>query len=172
MKSFKDIRSNINEEYYTGPTAYVGGDRTNVGDIGGSDLGGLANGGARKPYATTEDMGVLSNALNQELFGVHQDPVAAISKAGTKFSSTGLVFELNANEIRNAMVSGESYTTRLTFGGHPLGEAPDTDPANDFASTEIGIVDQKGFESSLPDTSVSFSFEPVGTGYKITAEFV
>ena len=172
MKSFKDIRSNINEEYYTGPTAYVGGDRTNVGDIGGSDLGGLANGGARKPYATTEDMGVLSNALNQELFGVHQDPVTAISKAGTKFSSTGLVFELNANEIRNAMMSGESYTTRLTFGGQPLREAPDTDPANDFAATEIGIVDQKGYESFLPDTSVSFSFEPVGTGYKITAEFV
>ena len=82
MKSFKDIRSNINEEYYTGPTAYVGGDRTNVGDIAGSDLGGLANGGARKPYATQDDMGVLSQALNQELFGVHQDPVAAIAKAG------------------------------------------------------------------------------------------
>ena len=172
MKSFKDIRSNINEEYYTGPTAYVGGDRTNVGDIGGSDLGGLANGGARKPYATTEDMGVLANALNQELFGVHQDPVAAISKAGTKFSSTGLVFELNANEIRNAMMSGDSYTTPLTFGGHPLGEAPDTNPANDFAAAEIGIVGQRGYESSLPETSVTFSFEPVGTGYKITAEFV
>ena len=172
MKSFKDIRSNINEEYYTGPTAYVGGDRTNVGDIGGSDLGGLANGGARKPYATTEDMGVLSNALNQELFGVHQDPVAAISKAGTKFSSTGLVFKLNANEIRNAMMSGDSYTTPLSFAGHPLGEAPDTNPENSFAAAEIGIVGQKGYESSLPETSVTFSFEPVGTGYKITAEFV
>ena len=172
MKSFKDIRSNINEEDYTGPTAYVGGDRTNVGDIGGSDLGGLANGGARKPYATTEDMGVLSNALNQELFGVHQDPVAAISKAGTKFSSTGLVFKLNANEIRNAMMSGDSYTTPLSFAGHPLGEAPDTNPANDFAAVEIGVVGQRGYESSLPETSVTFSFEPVGTGYKITAEFV
>ena len=172
MKSFKDIRSNINEEYYTGPTAYVGGDRTNVGDIAGADLGGLANGGARKSYATPDDMGVLSKALNQELFGVHQDPVGAISKAGTKFASTGLVFELNAKEIRNAMRSGEPYTTRLTFAGHPLGEAPDTDPANDFASAEIGIVGEKGYESTLPDTTISFNIEPVGTGYKITSEFM
>jgi hypothetical protein len=172
MKSFKDIRSNINEEYYTGPTAYVGGDRTNVGDIAGSDLGGLANGGARKPYATQDDMGVLSQALNQELFGVHQDPVAAIAKAGTKFSSTGLVFEINANEIRNAMKSNGSYTTRLTFGGHPLGEAPDTNPADNFAAKEIGIVDKKGYETTLPDTSVTFNINPVGTGYKVTAEFV
>ena len=117
-------------------------------------------------------MGVLSRALNQELFGVHQDPVAAISKAGTKFSSTGLVFEVNASEIRNAVKSGESYTTPLTFGGHPLGEAPDTDPANDFAAKEIGIVGQKGYESTLPETRVSFNIEPVGTGYKVTAEFV
>ena len=53
MKSFKDIRSELNEEYYNGPTAYVGGDKTNVGDIAGKDLGELASGGARKPYATT-----------------------------------------------------------------------------------------------------------------------
>ena len=38
MKSFKDIRSQVNEEYYSGPTSYVGGDKTNVGDIAGSDL--------------------------------------------------------------------------------------------------------------------------------------
>ena len=47
MKDFKTIRSKVNEEYYTGPTSYVGGDRTNVGDIAGADLGGLANGGDR-----------------------------------------------------------------------------------------------------------------------------
>ena len=172
MKSFKDIRTQVNEEYYTGPTAFAGGDKTNVGDVAGSDLGGLANGGNRKPYATPEDMGILARALNQELAGVHQDPILAISKAGTKFSSTGLVFEIKANEIRGAVQSGDTYTTRLTFGGHPLGEAPDTNPSDDFAASEIGIVDKKGYESSLPDTSVTFNFEPVGTGYKVTAEFV
>ena len=45
MKNFKEIRSTLNEEYYTGPTAYVWSDRTNVGDIAGSDLGSFANGG-------------------------------------------------------------------------------------------------------------------------------
>ena len=172
MKSFKEIRSSITEEYYNGPTAYAAGDKTNVGDIAGKDLGDLANGGSRKPYATTNGMDVLARAFNEGLVGVHQDPVEAISKAVTEFSSTGLVIELKANEIRNAVTSGESYTTPLTFGGHPLGEAPDTDPANDFAAKEIGIKGQKGYEATLPETNVTFSFEPVGTGYKVTAEFV
>lgn len=172
MKDFKTIRSKVNEEYYTGPTSYVGGDRTNVGDIAGADLGGLANGGDRKPYATLNDMKVLEQALNQELFGVHQDPVTALAKAGTKFSSTGLVFDLKTPEIKTAMVSGSPYEVALTFAGHPLGEAPDENPANDFASSEIGIVGERGYESTLPETRVSFNFEPVGTGYKITAEFV
>ena len=52
MKSFKDIRSQVNEEYYNGPTTYVGGDKTNVGDIAGSDLGNLRMVVRRKPYAT------------------------------------------------------------------------------------------------------------------------
>ena len=58
MKSFKEIRSSITEEYYNGPTAYAAGDKTNVGDIAGKDLGDLANGGNRKPYATTNGMDV------------------------------------------------------------------------------------------------------------------
>ncbi len=83
----------------------------------------------------------------------------AISKAGTKFYSTGLVFEIKANEIRSAENLVNLIPHLLTFGGHPLGEAPDTNPANDFAATEIGIVGQKGYESTLPETSVSFTFE-------------
>ena len=39
MKSFKEIRNTLSEEYYSGPTAYAGNDRTNVGDITGTDLG-------------------------------------------------------------------------------------------------------------------------------------
>ena len=109
-------------------------------------------------------------AFNQELSGVHQDPITAIAKAGTKFSSTGLVFEYNAGAIRNAYVTGESYETPLTFAGHPLGEAPDTDPSNDFAAKEIGIVGEKGYESTLTRNKCFLYFEPVGTGYKITAE--
>ena len=171
MKSFKDIRSQVNEEYYSGPTTYVGGDKTNVGDIAGSDLGNLSSGGAKKPYATPNNMAVLEKALNQELHGIHLDPVQALSKAGTKFSSTGLVFDVNSANIRNAAMRNETYQTALTFGGHPLGEAPDTNPANDFAAREIGSG-MTPYEKTLPETTVSFSFEAVGTGYKISASFV
>ena len=172
MKDFKTIRSKVNEEYYTGPTSYVGGDRTNIGDIAGADLGGLANGGDRKPYATLNDMKVLEQALNQELFGVHQDPVTALAKAGTKFSSTGLVFDLKTPEIKTAMVSGSPYEVALTFAGHPLGEAPDENPADDFAAREIGDSGLMPAENMMPETSVRFTFEPVGTGYKINVDFV
>ena len=170
MKSFKDIRSQGNEEYYSGPTTYVGADKTNVGDISGADLGGLANGG-KKPYASPENMAVLEKALNQELHGVHLDPVAALSKAGTKFASTGLVFDLNPANVRNSAMRGEAYQSTLTFAGHPLGEAPDTNPANDFAASEIGSG-MTPYEKTLPETTVSFSFESVGAGYKISASFV
>ena len=44
MKSFKEVRQQVSEEYYSGPTAYAGGDSTNVGDIAGSNLGAFANG--------------------------------------------------------------------------------------------------------------------------------
>ncbi len=77
MKSFKDIRSQINEEYYTGPTAYAGGDRTNVGDIAGSDLGGLANGGEKKTICHTRGHGCFGKGIeSRNLAGVHQDPVS------------------------------------------------------------------------------------------------
>ena len=168
MKSFKDIRSQINEEYYNGPTAYVGGDRSNVGDIAGSDLGTLANGGKDKPYATPNSMEVLERAFNQELHGTHRDPVLALSKALTKFSSTGLVFELNNKDILAAAHSGDAYVRELTFAGHPLGDGDDSA----FRKTNIGAVDQPRYEETLPSTDVQISFEPVGLGYKITAEFV
>ena len=42
MKSFKDIKNYITENYYQGPTAYANGG--NLGDIAGADLGGFANG--------------------------------------------------------------------------------------------------------------------------------
>ena len=43
MKSFKQIRETVNEEYYSGPTSYAGSDSTNVGDIAGTNLGAFAN---------------------------------------------------------------------------------------------------------------------------------
>ena len=46
MKSFKEVRQQVSEEYYSGPTAYAGGDTTNVGDITGVTAGtGLSGGG-------------------------------------------------------------------------------------------------------------------------------
>jgi hypothetical protein len=117
-------------------------------------------------------MKILERALASELRGVHNDPVGAISKAMTKFSSTGLVFEIDPMQVRTAAKSGNPFTTPLTFAGHPLGEAPDRDSANDFAAMEIGIVGQKGYEASLPETNVEFTFNPVSTGYEISVEFV
>jgi hypothetical protein len=174
MKSFKEIRSELNEvnfDYYTGPTTYAGGDRTNVGDISGTDLGGLRD-GRREQFPESSDMKILERALASELRGVHNDPVGAISKAMTKFSATGLVFEIDPMQVRTAAKSGNPFTTPLTFAGHPLGEAPDRDSANDFAAMEIGIVGQKGYEASLPETNVEFTFNPVSTGYEISVEFV
>ena len=168
MKNFKEIRSQLNEEYYKGPTAYAGGDRTNVGDIAGADLGGLADGGKDKPYVTKDQMKVLEKALNQELLGTHRDPVTALSKALTKFSSTGLVFELSQNDILTAAKTGEPYVRELTFGGVPLGEKDNTP----FKKTNIGNIDQPNYEETLPSTDIQVSFESDGLGYKITAEFV
>jgi hypothetical protein len=114
----------------------------------------------------------LAKGLQAELQGVHLDVVHAISKAATKFSSTGLVFELNTKAIRDAAMRGDVYEQPLTFGGHPLGEAPDENPADDFAAKEIGDSGLKPAESMMPETNVRFSFEPVGTGYKINVDFV
>ena len=170
MKSFKEIREGLNEEYYTGPTAYTGGDKTNVGDINGADLGGLPK--SETPSAKPDALSELAKGLQAELQGVHLDVVHAISKAATKFSSTGLVFELNTKAIRDAAMRGDVYEQPLTFGGHPLGEAPDENPADDFAAREIGDSGLKPAESMMPETNVRFSFEPVGTGYKINVDFV
>ena len=54
MKSFKDIRQTVNEEYYSGPTTYAA-DKTNVGDIAGSDFGSQTV-VKKKPYATVNNM--------------------------------------------------------------------------------------------------------------------
>jgi hypothetical protein len=170
MKSFKDIRDGLSEEYYTGPTAYVGGDKTNVGNVNGADLGNLPD--TKTPYAAPDAMDHLRKDLQAELDGVHLDVVHTISKAATKFSSTGLVFEMDSVAMRDAANRGDVYETPLTFGGHPLGEAPDDNPADDFAAREVGDTGQVPYEKTLPETSVRFSFESVGTGYKINVDFV
>lgn len=172
MKSYKDIRSTISEEYYTGPTGYVGSDKTNVGDIGGADLGGLANGSRHKPYASQDNMKVMGRALQGELQGVHSDPVGAITKARTKLTSTGLSFHIDPAAIRMAAQSGDSYTTALNFGGHPLGDAPDTNPNDDFAASELGTVDTVPYEKTLPATDVQFTFTPEGLGVRISVDIM
>ena len=57
MKSFKDIRQTVTEEYYTGPTVYSGSDyhkrwRSNCG----TDLGNFANGSRKSIGATVNNM--------------------------------------------------------------------------------------------------------------------
>jgi hypothetical protein len=156
MKSFKNIRSDINEEYYTGPTAYVGSDRTNVGDISGADLGGLKDGSRHKPYPTSQNMKVFGRALQGELQGVHSDAVTPITKARSKLGATGLSFHIDPAAIR----------------GQPLGDAPDRNPSDDFAARELGIVDSVPYEKTLPATKVVFTFTHDGVGVKIRVDTV
>ena len=172
MKSFKDVRSNINEEYYTGPTGYVGSDKTNVGDVGGADLGGLKNGSRHKPYPTQNNMKTMGRALLGELNGVYSDPVGAITKARTKLNSTGLSFHIDPAAIRMAVQNEDSYTTALNFGGQPLGDAADTDPTDDFAAREIGDTAMVPYEKTLPATDVVFTFSHEGTGVKVNVDIV
>lgn len=172
MKSFKDIRSKIDEEYFTGPTNYVGGDRTNVGDISGADLGGLKDGSKHKPYPTSQNMSTFARALQGELNGVYGDPVGAITKARTKLNSTGLSYHIDPAAIRMAAQNEESYTTALTFGGHPLGDDADRDPTDDFAARELGNVDMVAYEKTLPATDVMFTFSNEGTGVKVAVNMM
>ena len=172
MKSYKDIRSKISEEYYTGPTSYVGGDKTNVGNIGGADLAGLANGSRHKPYASQNNMKVMGRALQGEVQGVHSDPVGVITKARTKLTSTGLSFHIDPAAIRMAAQNGDSYTTELNFAGQPLGDAQDKDPNDDFVTRELGTVDSVPYEKTLPASNVQFTFTPEGTGVRISVDIM
>ena len=168
MKNFKEILSVVNEEYYSGPTTYAGSDKTNVGDVAGSDLGGYAD-GSKTPGADQQRFGQLEAGINAELAGVHTDPVTAITKARTKMNSTGLSFDINVGEIRSAATTGEEYTVDLNFGGHPLGNAKDTNPANDFARSEVasGVTP---VETTLPEAKITFYISMKGTGYSLSAK--
>ena len=133
MKSFKEIRKTLSEEYYSGPTAYAGGDRTNVGDITGTDLGGMGSGSQKTGYPTSTNIKMIEAGLNAELAGVVKDPVTAITRARTKLNMTGLSFDLNAKDINMAMSSGEPYVVNLNFGGRALGRDPGDEERDDFA---------------------------------------
>ena len=171
MKSFKEIRKTLSEEYYSGPTAYAGGDRTNVGDITGTDLGGMGSGSEKTRYASTNNIKMIEAGLNSELAGVVKDPVTAITIARTKLNMTGLSFDINAKDINMAMSSGEPYVVNLNFGGRALGRDPGDEERDDFAD-DMGMVGQIPYEKTLPSMDVSFDIEMVGTGFKITASIV
>jgi len=166
MKSFKDFKKYLSEEYYDGPTAYAAGG--NIGDIGGMDRGHMGA-GSQQPYPTNANKRVLEASINADLGGAHLDPVTAIARARANLNSTGFSFDLDVNQLRLAAEQLNPYESAMNFGGHPLGEAPDNNPADDFAAREIGIVDQEPIEKTLPEYKVVFDFEPAGTGYKINA---
>jgi hypothetical protein len=108
MKSFKDIRSKLTEEYYDGPTAYAAGDRTNVGDIAGTDLGSVQSGGANKPYPSSSNMDLMSKGLQAALGGVYEDVVDAVTRARAKFNAkTDVVFTFES--------SGTGYKINVNF---------------------------------------------------------
>ena len=168
MKNFKEIRSTLNEEYYTGPTAFSGSDRTNVGDIAGSDLGSFANGG-NVPYAKAGNTKQIENAFNVELAGSHADPVAALTVARTKLNITGLSYDIIPKDVRMSVESGADYTVPLNFYGRQIGM--EKDPADEFASSEIGDVGTPRAEESIEVSQVTFTFTPRGAGYAIKAMF-
>ena len=84
-------------------------------------------------------------------------------------NSTGLAFDINVGEIRSAATTGEEYTVDLNFGGHPLGNAKDTNPANDFARTEVdsGVTP---VETTMPEAKITFYISMKGTGYSLSAK--
>ena len=166
MKSFKDFKEYLSEEYYSGPTAYAAGG--NLGDISGQNRGQMDD-GSRKPYPTNANKRILEASINADLAGAHLDPVTAISRARANLNSTGFSFDVDVNQLRLAAEQLNPYESALNFGGHPLGEAPDNNPADDFAAMEIGVVDEEPIEKRLPEYKVVFNFEPAGTGYKINA---
>ena len=139
MKSFKEIRQSVNEEYYSGPTAYSGSDATNVGDISGANLGSFAN-GSRRVYAGSDNLSEILGGLNAEMAGTKLDPVAALTRGRASLNITGLNFDIDPAAIRNAAQNGE-----------------------------IGIEGDVKHEQELPASKLSFSFMPSGSGYRITA---
>ena len=166
MKSFKQIRETVNEEYYSGPTSYAGSDSTNVGDIAGTNLGTFAN-GSRKVYADRDNMSEILGGLNAEMAGTKLDPVAALTRGRSALNMTGLNFEIDPAAIRNAATNGEVYETPLMFMDRVIGEEP---PSYDIVATgEIGNEDDVQHEKELPSGKLSFMFMPSGSGYRITA---
>jgi len=169
MKSFKEIRQTVNEEYYSGPTTYTGSDSTNVGDIAGTNLASFAN-GSRKVYADKSNMSEILGGLNTEMAGTKLDPVAALTRGRSALNLTGLNFEIDAAAIRNAATSGEVYEKPLMYMDRVIGEEP---PASDIvASGEIGAEGDVKQEQELPSGKLSFMFMPSGSGYRITATFM
>jgi len=172
MKSFKDIRSKLTEEYYDGPTAYAAGDRTNVGDIAGTDLGSVQSGGANKPYPSSSNMDLMSKGLQAALGGVYEDVVDAVTRARAKFNATGLSFHIDPAAMRNAAMNGTEYTTEVTFGDQPLGDNRNVSDATDQEPDQaLPEVEGVPFEATLPKPDVVFTFESSGTGYKINVNF-
>ena len=166
MKSFKQIRETVNEEYYSGPTSYAGSDSTNVGDIAGTNLGTFAN-GSRKVYADRDNMSEILGGLNAEMAGTKLDPVAALTRGRASLNITGLNFDIDPAAIRNAAQNGEMYQTPLMFMDRVIGEEP---PSSDIvANGEVGIEGDVKHEQELPASKLSFSFMPSGSGYRITA---
>tara|TARA_R100001015_G_C4631386_1_gene193848 strand:- start:1914 stop:2453 length:540 start_codon:yes stop_codon:yes gene_type:complete len=178
MKTFKELRSQVNEEYYTGPTAYSGSDRTNVGDEGGADLGSYANGsrktnGIKATNPVVDNLKQMVAGLNVEMSGTKfgaNAVVSAITKARAKFNLTGMNFNIDAGGIHSAIAEGDRYVTSLMFGDRPLGG---DSPVEDLiANGEIGNVEETPIEKQLPAVSLGFNFVPSGTGFRITAELV
>ena len=166
MKSFKEIRQSVNEEYYSGPTAYSGSDATNVGDISGANLGSFAN-GSRRVYAGSDNLSEILGGLNAEMAGTKLDPVAALTRGRASLNITGLNFDIDPAAIRNAAQNGEMYQTPLMFMDRVIGEEPH--PSDIVANGDAGIEGDVKHEQELPASKLSFSFMPSGSGYRITA---
>tara|TARA_R100000315_G_C5224862_1_gene136117 strand:+ start:104 stop:619 length:516 start_codon:yes stop_codon:yes gene_type:complete len=167
MKSFKEVRQQVSEEYYSGPTAYAGGDTTNVGDIAGSNLGAFANGSRPTQYGSEKNLAEIIGGLNVALSGTKLDPVDSLTRARAKLNMTGFNFEIDPKAIRMAATEGEMYQVPLMFMDRVVGEEV---PPEDMAGNgEIGDEGKVPYEQTLPKSKLSFAFMPSGTGYRITA---
>jgi hypothetical protein len=173
MKSFKDIRQTVTEDYYTGPTVYSGSDYTNAGDQTGTDLGNFPTSSRKSIGATVNNIKEIINGFNVELAGTKLGAnavVSAMTKARAKLNGTGLNFDIDAPTITDAVNSGNEYSVPLLFGDRALGSDAES-PVEDTvaAGTESSGSGIDPVEKTLPSSNLVFSFTPNGTGYRITA---
>jgi|TARA_B100000900_G_C20267053_1_gene588429 hypothetical protein len=170
MKTFKEIRQNVSENYYSGPTSYAHGG--NLGQIAGLDLGGYHDGSRSYAGGPKAPFTVIESGLNNELQGAQPDVVGALTKAREALKVSGLSFEIDAAMIRDTLQEGGEVVLPLTMYGNELGAGKKGGHdkfAADLVTASTGI---ERYEDTLPAMKVRFTSQPAERGFVIKAQIM